>query len=141
MTTGTGIDYKTVKVGSVEFKLIPLAPNEAIDFCTDAMVSLSPVLTSVEIGEGGIGALIMQVIPNIGRIDPAKLKAMFAVVRRQMQLPNGKFAQNEAAYHDYFRENPSHLMESHVKGLFALVRDFFPQELGTILGAQSLKNS
>ena len=139
MATGTGIEYKTVKVASVEFKLMQLAPTEAMDFCTDAVVALAPVLKDVEISSGSVSELVMKAIPNIGLIDAQKLKTMFAMVRRQMMLPNGKLAQDEASYHDYFRANPSQLIESHVKGLFALVADFFPQGLGTLLGGQSLK--
>ena len=141
MTAGTGIDYKSAKVGTAEYKFLPLSPDVAIDFCTDAIVALSPVLTSVEIGDGSIGAFIMRVVPNIGLINPDKLKKMLFVVRGQMILPNDKVASDEVAFQEWFQKNPSHLLESHIKGLFALVKDFFPQGLGTILAGTSLKNS
>lgn len=137
MEAGTSIDYKSIMVGGVEYKLIPLAASQAIDFCSDASISLAPLLTDVEIGDGGMGDFIMRIVPNIGKLNPDKAKAMFRVVREQMMLPDGKRAADVLAFHDWFDDHKSHLMEAHVRGLFALVADFFPQELGTILGGKS----
>ena len=144
MTTGTGIDYKTVTVGAAEYKMIPLSPDRAIDFCTDSMIALAPVLTAVELPEAEASnyamAFAMRVIPNIGLVNPEKLKAIFAVVREQMVLPNEKLASDVNSFHDWFTKHPSHLLESHMKGLFVLVKDFFPQGLGTLIDGLTLKN-
>lgn len=137
MEAGTGIDYIKVKVGTAEYKLIPLSANQAIDFCTDASITLAPLLSDVEIGEGGLGEFVMRVVPNIGKLGSEKTKALFKVVREQMMLPNGKMASDMMSFHEWFRANPSQLMDAHVRCLFALIRDFFPQELGIILGGKS----
>jgi hypothetical protein len=141
MEAGTCIDYKSVTVGGIEYKLIPLAATQAIDFCTDASISLAPLLANVEIGDGGMGEFVMRVIPNIGLLNADKTKAMFKVVREQAILPNGKRASDALAFIEWFKDHPSHMMELHVRALFLLVADFFPKELGTILAGTSLRKS
>lgn len=136
-----GMTFKTVKVGGSEYKFIPLDASTAMDFCMDSLVAFSPVTKDVEISTGDLMEFIMRIIPNIGLVDPAKMKNVFRVVRGQMQLPNGRLAQDEASFQEWFRDNPSHLLEAHMKGLAALVRDFFPLALGTLLDGMSLSKS
>ena len=141
MATGTAIDYKTVKVGGAEYRLIPLPPDRAIDFCSDALTALAPLLTAVELpsedSKNYAAEFALKVIPNLGLVNSEKLKAMFVVVRDQMTFPNGQQANDVVAYQEWFTSHPSHLLEAHVRGLFALVKDFFPQELGMLLGVPS----
>jgi len=135
------LTFKTVKVGGSEYKFIPLDASTAMDFCMDSLVTFAPVLKDVELSSGELMEFIMRAIPNIGMVDPVKMKNVFRVVRGQMQLPNGRLAQDEASFQEWFRDNPSHLLESHMKGLAAIVRDFFPQGLGTLLDGMSLPKS
>lgn len=145
MATGTAIDYKLVRVGGAEYKIIPLSPDRAIDFCTDAMTALAPLLTAVEMpsedSKNYAAEFAMKAIPNLGLVNSEKLKAMFSVIRDQMMLPNNQPASDPVAYQEWFASHPSHLLEVHVKGLFATVKDFFPQELGMLLGVPSSKES
>lgn len=135
------LTFKSVKVGGTEYKFIPLDASTAMDFCMDALVTFAPVLKDVEVSDDDLMLTIMRAVPNIGLVDPVKMKNVFRVVRGQMQLPNGRLAQDEASFQEWFRDNPSHLLEAHMKGLAALVRDFFPQGLGTLLDGMSLSKS
>lgn len=132
------MDVKSFKIGANEYKLQPMAPDVAIDFCTDVAVTLAPVLSSIELGDDGAhGELIMQLIPNIGKIDSEKIKPLFKKVREYMILPNGLLAADAYQYHEWYQKHPQELMTSHLKAMFTLLKDFFPQELGTILGVLS----
>jgi len=125
---------KTFKVGNSEYKVTPMEPSRAIDFCTDVTVALSPVLSAIEVGgAGGIGELVLKVIPNLGLVNSDKLKTIFKEVREQVTLPNGYLASSEFHFHEWFKTHPQDLLVVHVRGLFVIVSDFFPQELGTII--------
>jgi hypothetical protein len=138
MGAGTTIEIKSFKVGNDEYKLTPLPPIEAIDFCTDTILALSPVLSNIDIGDDAPSSFAMQLIPNLGKVDNAKLKAMFATVRGSMILPDGNMATDQLSFQKWFDAHKKQLIEAHVKGLFYMVRDFFPQGLGTLLGATNL---
>lgn len=133
------MEVKSFKIGSSEYKLQAMAPDKAVEYCTDVAVTLAPVLSSLEVSEGNAPSdVVMQLIPNIGKVDSARLKPLMKVVREYMILPNGLLASDEYAYHDWFSKHPSDLMTAHLKGMFILMKDFFPQELGTILGGLNL---
>lgn len=130
---------KKFRAGKHEYAVTGLSPDKAIDFCTDATITLAPILNSLEIAEGGsVGDLVRQIIPNLGLLNPERVKKMLADVRASMILPNGNLASAEFQYHEWFMQNPSELMISHVKGAMTLLKDFFPQELGTILAGTNL---
>lgn len=139
MGAGTTIEIKSFKVGNDEYKLTPLPPIEAIDFCTDAILALSPILSDIELGDDAPASFVMQLIPNLGKVDNTKLKAMFATVRGSLVLPDGNMATDALSFQKWFDAHKSQLLEAHVKGLYYMVRDFFPQGLGTLLGATSLQ--
>ena len=133
------MELKSFKIGANEYKLQPMAPDKAIEYCTDVAVTLAPILSSIEVSDGNsMSDLVMQVIPNIGKIDAAKLKPLMRTVRDYVILPNGLLASDEFTFHDWFSKHPQDLMTAHLKGMFTLLKDFFPQELGTILGGLNL---
>lgn len=131
------MEVKSFKIDSNEYKLQAMSPDRAVEYCTDVAVTLAPVLSSLEISEG-MSDVVMQLIPNIGKVNSERLKPLMKVVREYMVLPNGNLASHEFSYHDWFSKHPSDLMTAHLKGMFILMKDFFPRELGTILGGLNL---
>lgn len=127
-------DLGKFEVEGETYKFRNLSPFEGLDFGARVAKLVAPALMGL-----GTGATVGDIVKGLGSMDNTEMTALMKEALGKCYTPESEALDNEAVFNKWFGDHPTHLFQAGVLAVYHLTKPFFPNNLLTGLGANSLQ--